>query len=189
MKIRAGRSPTFQDPGTRLRSVYRLGLASLTWTRPGLRIDLPVVILTSRSRPWPNGRDLDLGVMTLTFDLALAQLSDDFIAIKNIIPWPSSHMTSRSWSWPQGRDLDPRVVTLTLGSWPWPLIWPWHSKVMLLLQPKILFLGLHPIWPLPQGRDLDPGPWPWPWGYILWRARLTRLSYKGGPVLVPSFYF
>ncbi len=90
-------------------------------------IPRPSSHLTLRSWPWPQGRDLDLGVMTLTFHLALAQLSDPFSVIKNIIPWPLSHLTLRSWPWPQGRDLDPRVTTLTLGSWPWPFTWPWHS--------------------------------------------------------------
>ena len=91
-------------------------------------IPWPSSHLTLRSWPWSKGRDLDLGVTTLTGYLALAQLSDAFIVIKNIITWSSTvhygPMQSTTF------DLKVRLVaTLTSRSrpWPWghdPDLWP-----------------------------------------------------------------
>ena len=110
-----------------------------------ITFDLKVMTLTSRSRPWPQGRDLDLRVMTLTFDLAMAQLSDAFIRSK--ISFLGLHHI-----WPWGHDLDLEVATLTQMSWPWPLTWSWLKDTWAVVRENVPY-GLSRCHTIPYARS------------------------------------
>ncbi len=99
-----------------LTSAFYLALAQLS------DVLLPSKILFLSVRHiWPQGRDLNPRVATLTLGpwpwtlTSPWHSSVTFYCDQKYYFWSSSHLTLRSWPWPQGRDLWPQGHDLDLG--------------------------------------------------------------------------